>query len=107
MEALQEEVKSDPDLKIDLWICNHFKVLPTEDRFKNLTRRQKYMLLLGYIHNPTSEELRLGVLTREAEKAKSSLSKEQEAALAESGFSQEQLDEMQQQLAVLGGQKDG
>lgn len=42
---------------LDLWICDHYKVLPTEDRYKQLSEQQKYLLFLGFVGQPTDEEM--------------------------------------------------
>lgn len=44
-------------MALDLWICNHFQVLPTDERFKTLTDRQKILLFQGYLETPTSEQI--------------------------------------------------
>lgn len=42
---------------LDLWVCHHFKVLPTESRFLRLSESQKNLLFVGYLENPTSEQM--------------------------------------------------
>lgn len=44
-------------ISLDLWICDHYKVLPTEDRFKQLSDRQKYLLWLGFVDQAPDEHL--------------------------------------------------
>lgn len=44
-------------MALDLWICNHFQVLPTDERFKTLTDRQKILLFQGYLETPTSGQI--------------------------------------------------
>ena len=46
------------ELAVDLWICHHFKVLPTEDRFKRLTPRQKDLLYVSWTELPTSDQIK-------------------------------------------------
>jgi hypothetical protein len=43
---------------LDLWVCHHFRVLPTEDRFKRLTEDQKVLLFFGWLENPSSDQLK-------------------------------------------------
>lgn len=40
-------------IALDVWICSHFKVLPTEERFLKLGDRQKLLLFYGFTENPT------------------------------------------------------
>lgn len=42
---------------LDAWIINHFKVLPTDERFIKLTERQKVYLFYTYLEFPTDEQL--------------------------------------------------
>lgn len=43
---------------VDLWVCHHFRVLPTEERFKKLTSRQKDLLYVGWVELPTSDQIK-------------------------------------------------
>jgi len=47
------------EVAVDLWIINHFRVLPTEDRYMRLTERQKSLMITGYFENPIPDEARL------------------------------------------------
>lgn len=102
---MRKEVKGDRELQIDLWVCNHFKVLPTEQRFKDLTPWQKTILWLGSMYLPDTTEMRHNILMQEEHERKTSFSKEQEAALIRDGMSPTELDEIKNSLAVLAGKK--
>ena len=43
---------------LDLWICHHFRVLPTDKRFKRLTENQKTLLFHGWTELPSSEQIK-------------------------------------------------
>jgi hypothetical protein len=45
-------------ISLDLWVCHHFRVLPTEERYKRLTDNQKNLLFLGWLELPTSEQIK-------------------------------------------------
>ena len=90
-EAIKEEA-------LDLWICHHFRVLPTSKEFKKLTEYQKVFLLQGYLEQPTSEEIRHSYLSE----TRSLVTDEDEAAFREVGFTAEQIKRMKKQLAEAG-----
>jgi len=46
-------------VSLDLWVCHHFRVLPTEERYKRLTENQKYLLYIGWLELPSSEQMKL------------------------------------------------
>lgn len=51
-EGIKDIVK-DPDIMFDLWIMRTWNVLPTDERFQNLTREHKMLLWEDYLlQNP-------------------------------------------------------
>ena len=44
--------------KLDSFIINHFKVLPTEDRYQNLTEEAKLLLFEMVTDTSTAEDIR-------------------------------------------------
>ena len=51
---------------LDLWVCREFKVLPTDERFKNLHEEQKHLLLTGFLEQPLPEEIHLAYTLKKA-----------------------------------------
>lgn len=49
---------------LDLWICEHFKVLPTERRFLDLQEDQKMLLLYGFLEQPTDADMYVSYNTK-------------------------------------------
>jgi hypothetical protein len=96
---LKKEIKDDYDLQLNLWVINHFKVLPTDDRFKRLTQNQKSLLLQGYLESPDSSSLKLYFL--EEQKKDISFSEDEEKALLDSGYDTKQLEKIKKEIAKL------
>jgi len=42
---------------LDLWVCDHYRVLPTDERFLNLSDEQKNLLFVGYLERATDEAI--------------------------------------------------
>jgi len=80
-----------------LWIINHFKVLPTEDRFKELTELQKNLIFVGYLEHPTSEQLHSAHYGAETTK----VTKADEKSFGELGYSQEQINRIREQAEII------
>ncbi len=85
---------------LDVWICNHFKVLPTEHRFKELSEIQKHLLLVGYLESPTSEEMHAAYQQQDA--AGATITEEDEKDFKNIGYTEEQIERMKQQLEAAG-----
>ena len=47
------------EVNLDLWICHHFRVLPTEERFKQLTENQKHLLYFSWLELPSSDQIKM------------------------------------------------
>lgn len=91
MTDLPEVAKA---VALDLWICDHYQVLPTEDRYKKLTEKQKYLLFLGFVDQPTDEQMH-----RSYRASKTTyIGKEEKQNLSALGYLPEQLRYMQDQL---------
>lgn len=50
MEELLEE--ADPITKTRLWVIEHFKILPTDKRYQELTDLQAELLFLSFLKSP-------------------------------------------------------
>lgn len=79
---------------LDLWICRHFKVLPTDARFKELTSIQKNLLFESFVHTPIDLEIYKMVNTV----VKTALDTETKKALERAGYTPEQLKKIQENL---------
>lgn len=82
--------------RLDLWICHHFRVLPTEKRFKRLTEKQKVLLLHSWIELPTSEQLKA---VNHDESRLPAIDDTTEENLLNVGYTQEQIDTIKEQIA--------
>lgn len=81
-------------IALDLWICDRFNVLPTEERYKELTDRQKYLLFQGFIERPQDDDIHRAYWISQRD----SFSKKDEVNLLGLGYTQEQLTKMKDQL---------
>ena len=82
---------------LDLWICNHYKVLPTDDRFKRLGDEQKYMLFKAYLEQPLSDEIH-----KAYRQSKPTLDTTTENNLKKLGYTPEQLRRLQHEIEKAG-----
>lgn len=39
-------------------MIHHFRILPTDERYKQLTENQKYLLYFGWLELPTSDQIK-------------------------------------------------
>ena len=79
---------------LDLWICDRFDVLPTEERYKLLTDRQKYLLFQGFIERPQDDNIHRAYWISQRD----TFSKRDEINLLGLGYTQEQLAKMKDEL---------
>jgi len=82
-------------IRLDLWVIHHFRVLPTDHRFKSLTVNQKRLLLESWMNLPTSDQLK-EYQYRTTEDPEITTKDEELFALA--GYSPEQIARMKDQL---------
>jgi hypothetical protein len=82
---------------VDLWVCRHFKVLPTEDRFLNLSDEQKLLLLTSYFEAPLDE---LAYMAYQSQQTKLEIDESTVKNLKDLGYTEEQLKRMAQQLKI-------
>lgn len=81
---------------LDLWICHHFKVLPTDDRFKKLTNNQKDLLLAGFIENPTDKE----IIQYHRNIEKEIVNEDDIEAFREGGYTEDQIERIQKNIQI-------
>lgn len=75
-------------------------MLPTEERFKRLTDLQKYFLFQGWLHQPTSDEVRFSFISEVLSKAL--VTKDDEENFMTLGYEAEQIERMKNELAKAG-----
>ncbi len=46
------------EVKLKLWVIEHFRILPTDKRFKRLRWDQVELLFINYISQPSDEQYR-------------------------------------------------
>ena len=87
------------EVSLDLWICNHFKVLPTEERFKKLTPNQKALLYTGWVELPTSDQIKKFYDSKDTDPV---ITKSDETNFKALGYTPAQLKRMKEQLENAG-----
>ncbi len=86
-------------VSLDLWVCHHFRVLPTEERYKRLTENQKYLLYIGWLELPSSDQMK----EWHDRKAGDPIITEDDAKDFENlGYTKEQIKHMKEQLQNAG-----
>jgi hypothetical protein len=83
---------------LDLWVCHHFRVLPTDDRFKELSFRQKLLLFRSHEYLPTDDDLRYSSLVQRRARSESLPTGD----LKRMGYTPEQIKRMKEQLEAAG-----
>ena len=77
----------------------YFKVLPTEDRFKQLTYEQKMLLLVGFLEMPTPEQMKYNF---DVSKSGPKLDTDDEDNFKKLGYSSESINRIKDQLRKAG-----
>lgn len=91
-EAAREE-------SLDLWILHHFRVLPTDDRFKRLTENQKVLLFFGWKELPTSDQIKQFFDRKQGDPV---IDEGAEKSFRRIGYTPAQIRRMKEQLANAG-----
>ena len=84
---------------LDLWVCHHFRVLPTDDRYKRLTNNQKVLLFFGWKTLPSSEQIKRFFDRKEGDPT---IDKGTAANFKKLGYTATQIRRMKEQLANAG-----
>lgn len=95
--ATLEEVAREESL--DLWVCHHFRVLPTDDRYKRLTGNQKVLLFVGWKTLPSSDQIKQFFDRKDSDPA---IDKTTASNFRKLGYSQAQIRRMKEQLVNAG-----
>jgi hypothetical protein len=80
-------------------VCHHFRVLPTDDRFKRLTENQKNFLFTGWLELPTSDQIKEWYTKRENEPV---VSDEDAENFKKLGYTDAQIRHIKEQLENAG-----
>ena len=96
METLK---RASEESSLDLWVCHHFRVLPTEERFKKLTERQKALLFQSWLELPTSGALKKWYAKRDSEPV---VTDEDAKNFKNLGYTPEQIRRIREQLENAG-----
>ena len=87
------------ETSLDLWVIHHFRVLPTEKRFKQLTDNQKYLLYIGWLELPTSDQIKKWYDRKSDDPV---ITKDDAKNFEKLGYSKEQIKRMKEQLENAG-----
>lgn len=87
------------DESLDLWIMHHFKVLPTDDRYKKLTENQKTLLFYGWTELPSSEQIKR---FHDGKAGDPVIDDTAEKNFARVGYTPDQIERMKEQLNNAG-----
>ena len=82
---------------LDLWIIRYFKVLPTDQRFRELTDAQKNLILTSFFESPLDEWAHMSYHQTLAQMDMDDTTKEN---LVHLGYSKDQILRMTQQLKI-------
>lgn len=80
-------------------MIHHFRVLPTDPRFKELTENQKVLLFHGWVHNANSDDLYRHQIRKDQEPG---VTQEDEATFRSAGYSTEQINRIKSELRKAG-----
>ena len=78
---------------------HHFQVLPTDERYKNLTERQKALLFHGWLHNARSDDLYRYQREKDTEPG---ITGDDEQDFRKAGYSTEQVNRIKAELRKAG-----
>ena len=76
------------EYSLDAWICHYFRVLPTDQRFKDLSSMQKQFLYTSFLETAPDVVLHHNY---HAEKRNLTISEEQEQSLMKMGYTKQQI----------------
>jgi len=88
---------------LDTWVCQTFKVLPTDPRFMELTENQKTLLMVAHMENISSEDLYNYAKHMRYEKMQQvHIDDEEKDSLRALGYTDEQIDNMNDEILKAG-----
>ena len=80
-------------------MIHHFRILPTDPRFKELTENQKALLFHGWLHNANSDDLYRYQRERDHEPG---VTTDDEKTFQNAGYSTEQINHIKAELRKAG-----
>lgn len=80
-------------------MCHHFRVLPTDERYKRLTDNQKNLLFFSWIELPSSDQIKAWHDKKAGDPV---VSAEDEENFKNLGYSKEQIRRIKEQLENAG-----
>lgn len=102
-DVIEKEVQDSFEVKLDVWICEHFKVLPTEQRYKELSYRQKLKLWFGCLYTPSREAMQKSFMLSKKRKEQYGIDDVTADALKQSGYDPETIATIKDQLEKFAG----
>jgi len=98
MEILKE---AKPRVKMKLWVIEHFRVLPTDRRYKELLEDQIELLFCNFLSSPTSDDYRESYYReKSAEAVVDSLPEE---ALKKMGYNEDDIKKIAEEVRKIKG----
>jgi len=97
MEAVES---ANPRTKMKLWLIEHFRILPTDERYKKLSEDQIEILFCNFLSSPIDEEYkntyRQGMSKKDVVKSMPT------ELFKDMGYSEEDIKQISQEI-VMGG----
>ena len=92
---------TDSRQKMKLWVIEHFRVLPTDRRYKKLTEEQIEILFCSFVSSPTDDEYKQAF--RRGMSKKEVIDTMPKELMEEMGYTEEDVQQISLQLAASGG----
>lgn len=92
-EKLWDEIS--PQSRARLWICEHFGILPTDNRYKRLSDLQASLLFTNWLLSPEEQDVKIAYWTEKSSLNKSLPRREDLKAI---GYSDAQVDEILKEI---------
>ena len=91
---------AEPEMRLRLWVIEHFRVLPTDPRFKALDEDQMEVLFFHFINSGTDEQHRLAYHTKMSRKE--TIDTMPRNLMEDMGYTKEELEKITQELTIGG-----
>ena len=85
-----------PESRSRLWVCEHFRVLPTDSKYKALTDLQANLLFTNYLFTANESDIKAAYWSERVNTKKSLPNREDLVAL---GYNDKQIDEILKEIA--------
>jgi hypothetical protein len=94
-----------PRERLKLWVIDYFRVLPTDPRFKALREDQMELLFCHFLSSPTDEQYRQSHRAKITKKEM--IDTMPKGLMKKMGYSEEDMEEITQELIAGGGPTGG